>query len=587
MVIFFLFQGWLGLVTLIYVTTFGFALSGVTPPNVTFYYHDQIQLATETHVVIMPIDGFNDLADKLHRSRGLYDTMKVTLQNGFNDLRKANTSASSVLFEDVATAGLEKFSGRLGDLETTGAMLTQYFQGRLLYNKESSSSSISLQLENFQTVNMSTIHLSQVSELAADIWSTVSNAVSSYYNYMTPLFKLLGNGDTREIRLRLELLINIAADDLKAYNDRLLVIYNGLIRTSHGNLDPAIVAPADLSKVLHKARVQSSSLGLFLPTPIEDLDTYYRNVYVAISTDRTSSLCLVMAVPLIDRRPYYSVYEAVQVPHVSERQKLSFELESELIAVSEDNYYYVTLSNYEYRNCKEFPCVLNRARYSLIHGQNCISSLFRKNHHGVMYHCVLVSKPLSPYPLIHRLYANHHLVESAQGMGVESICSNYTRRQIVTSDLYVISVDVGCRLRSDVFDGPAFTPGLTSHPTGYPVDLGGLRLFSKPVGLSHNVSFTFSDVDDVNFVTFTSFYVLEFVMCLGFIIVGCGLGLILYKVYHMPVYHDDVPVDDGDVISNVSDNVSSVIRFDAGEALARSSHWDLTESAPAILETEV
>ena len=144
MVIFFLFQGWLGLVTLIYVTTFGFALSGVTPPNVTFYYHDQIQLATETHVVIMPIDGFNDLADKLHRSRGLYDTMKVTLQNGFNDLRKANTSASSVLFEDVATAGLEKFSGRLGDLETTGAMLTQYFQGRPLYNKESSSSSISL-----------------------------------------------------------------------------------------------------------------------------------------------------------------------------------------------------------------------------------------------------------------------------------------------------------------------------------------------------------------------------------------------------------------------------------------------------------
>ena len=197
-----------------------------------------------------------------------------------------------------------------------------------------------------------------------------------------------------------------------------------------------------------------------------------RAVMVRMSPEPSRSdeefVYVVIDIPLKELRNRFDLYRVVQFPGLVDGQKISWELSSPYIAISQDRERSVLLSDVDAQICKHGLCKPNVVQTSYIYQQDCEVSLFKNDSEAVWKSCDTIVTNLSRGPKVEWKFDNTWLAESCVGEKYHVICGSLLRPtqgiqgREIRYVLEKITLPSNCWLRGRLFTTPKMLTPLTS-----------------------------------------------------------------------------------------------------------------------------
>ncbi len=250
-----------------------------------------------------------------------------------------------------------------------------------------------------------------------------------------------------------------------------LELYDQIFFSINGLISPSLVSPPVLQETLKEIKKQLPSdvnLPYFLSG--KGLREYYQNLYGIIIPDK-DSFHVVVAVPLLQNKASFYVYETISVPVPDDTLSLSaqYELESKVLAINQAADEYVFLSDTEAIACTNSPyCTVQSPSYSLSKAPTCVTSLFTKKSNLINKHCRKIVNKAPEIPVIRHLYDGSWLISTIENFELNISCQykqeNFPRsnQHLIEKGVQISKLDPYCSARSKWFILPAHVKGESS-----------------------------------------------------------------------------------------------------------------------------
>ena len=234
----------------------------------------------------------------------------------------------------------------------------------------------------------------------------------------------------------------------------------GMDQLSLGHLAPSVIRPTELKRILVDIQGKVPK-RLTLPAPVEHIWYYYKTLN-CVTIIKNKRFVTLVNLPLLELNAGYEVYQVynIPLPYLDTHMTAAFEIETNVIAVSEQHTDYFLPTELDLARCGNPTatfCALRKPVYRLGSSKLCIASLFRRNRAAIQQNCRTRVQLDAMLPQAVYVPDGNWLVVSNRPLSFTLMCLAGESRQLATKPpISYLQLEPACEAYADGIKLPPF-----------------------------------------------------------------------------------------------------------------------------------